>query len=819
MDMLGKTQGDGESKTRRHERISSEGGVGNGSIRGRPGILMGRHTDAPLKRGLVMRTRTSAATLCRSSSWFSAAVCCALMACGGHLDDPSPSPGTPGQVATVTIAPGALTVSGSAYVSAVLRDAAGFVLPGRTVTWTVTDTLIATVTNDGVVYARTPGRTTILATSDGVSGSAPLTVPAPPPVASVVISPSTLSLEVGQVWQLSYALLDSAGRYKYTAGPTVWSTSDATRVTVGMGGLVRGAAMGIATITATNSGVTGSMTVRVIPTLPVGAVLLSPDTMTVTTGSNRQFFVTVLDSLGNRVLTRPVSWTTTDSTIAQVASYTQTDVQILARTAGTVSVIASSGSKQGTATLHVVAPAAVAQFTISPVTATLPVGRSMIVTTTALDAADHVIYPPTTWTISDTTKVVQRYYNGVIAVAPGVATLTASAGGKIAQLTITVTTPVPLPLSAVAGGQTACGIATSGTAYCWGRGMFGVLGNGVPSDTLSHPVPVMVSGAQAFSAITVGDNHACALASGTAYCWGLNTRGQLGVGAAAPACLMYGTPYQCSAVPLAVAATFSARQISAGATGTCAITSANSAYCWGDNSSGQLGIGGASSSTSPVAVTGVTALSFISLGRAHACAVAPGGSAWCWGSNTFGQIGASTRETCADVYGRIAGCSSVPLAVVRGGLTFSSIASGGDHTCALTSAGAAYCWGANASGELGNGSQANTDVPTAVAGGMRFTSLTAGDRFTCGIASGGNAWCWGVNIDSPYAVNPADRYSATPTLVAGGISFESISAGGMNVCGVATTHLAYCWGIAGLGQLGIGYEGPNTPPHIPVTSP
>ena len=789
------------------------------AIRGRPRILKGRHTEAPLKRGNVMRNRVSADTVCRSRRWLSAAACCALMACGGHLDDPNTiMPGTP-RVATVTIAPGALTVSGSAYVSAILRDAAGFVLPGRTVTWTVTDTLIATVTSDGLVYARMPGRATILATSDGVSGSAPVTVPTPPPVASVLISPSSLSLEVGQVWQLSYALLDSAGRYKYSGGPTVWSTSDATRVTVGMGGLVRGVGTGSATISATNNGVTGSMTVRVIPTLPVGAVLVSPDTITVTTGSSRQFSVTVLDSVGNRVLTRPVSWTTTDSSIAQVASYSQTDVQILALSAGTVSVIAYSGSTQGTATLHVVAPAPVAQFTISPAVATLPVGRSLMVTTRAFDAAGHPLYPPTTWTISDTTKVVQRYYNGVIAVAPGMATLTASAGGKTAQLTITVTTPVPLPLSAVAGGQTACGITTSGTAYCWGRGMFGVLGNGVPSDTLPHPVPVTVSGAQVFTAITVGDNHACGLASGTAYCWGLNTRGQLGAGPMAPACMQYVSTYQCSAVPLAVAAAFSVRQISAGATGTCAITSANAAYCWGDNSSGQLGIGAAASSASPVAVTGVTALSSISLGRAHACGLTPGGTAWCWGSNTLGQIGASTRETCADVYGRMAGCSTVPLAVVNGGLTFSAVASGGDHTCALTTAGAAYCWGANGSGELGNGSHANTDVPTAVAGGMRFTSLTAGDKFTCGIASGGNAWCWGANVDSPYAVNPADRYSTTPLLVAGGISFESISAGGLNVCGIATSHLAYCLGTGGFGQLGIGYEGPNTPLHLPVTSP
>lgn len=715
--------------------------------------------------------------------------------------------------------PGALTVSGAVYVSAVLRDAAGYVLPGRTVTWTVADTLVATVTIDGLVYARTPGKTTVVAASEGVSGSAVVTVPAPPPVASVAVSPSTLSLEVGQQWQLSYALLDSAGHYRYASGPTIWSTSDSTRVTVTQSGVVRAVGIGIATISATSNGVRGSSTVGVIPTLPVASLVLSPDTVTVTTSTTRTFTVTVLDSAGNRLPTRPVSWVTSDSSIAHVESYSSTDAQIFARSAGTATIFAYSGGKQATAIMHVVPPPPVVQLTISPVTATLPVGRSLIVRTTALDAAGHVVYPPITWTISDTTKVVRRYYNGIIAVAPGTATVTASGGGKTALLTITVTTPVALPLTSVAAGhQNACGIAASGAAYCWGRSMFGLLGDGAPSDTLSHPVPVLVSGAQVFSSITVGDNHACALASGMAYCWGLNTRGQLGVGPAAPTCLLYGSTYPCSAVPLAVSAAFSSRQISAGATSVCVITSANAAFCWGDNSSGQLGIGTVTSSAAPAAVTGMPALSSISLGRAHACGLAPDGTAFCWGSNTLGQIGAPTKETCADAAGRIAGCSTVPQ-VVTGGLTFTSIAAGGDHTCALSATGSAYCWGANASGELGNGSQTSTDIPTPVAGGTRFTSLTAGEGTTCGIVSGGDAYCWGLNVTTPYAVNPSDRYSLAPLLVAGGVSFETISAGASHVCGVATSHLAYCWGSFGFGQLGIGYEGLNTPPQFPVTRP
>jgi alpha-tubulin suppressor-like RCC1 family protein len=138
------------------------------------------------------------------------------------------------------------------------------------------------------------------------------------------------------------------------------------------------------------------------------------------------------------------------------------------------------------------------------------------------------------------------------------------------------------------------------------------------------------------------------------------------------------------------------------------VTTTNDAYCWGSNASGQLGNGTITNSTVPVAVGGGIAFAALSVGGEHACGVAFTGltftgAAYCWGSNVNGQLGDGTTTN-----------RSTPAAVT-GGLSFAMVSAGGQHSCGSTIGRFAYCWGGNGSGQLGSGTTAMSTVPVRVA--------------------------------------------------------------------------------------------------------
>jgi len=152
-------------------------------------------------------------------------------------------------------------------------------------------------------------------------------------------------------------------------------------------------------------------------------------------------------------------------------------------------------------------------------------------------------------------------------------------------------------------------------------------------------------------------------------------------------------------------------QIVAGASSTCALDSTGLAYCWGLDSSGQLGNNNTTQSPVPVAVntSGVLAgktLTQLAAGNAHVCAIDSTGAAYCWGSNGGGQLGINSTRSLVPV--------AVTTSGVLSGVTLTQIAAGYAHTCAVSSAGAAYCWGANGNGQLGNSSTTSSLVPVAV---------------------------------------------------------------------------------------------------------
>ena len=129
--------------------------------------------------------------------------------------------------------------------------------------------------------------------------------------------------------------------------------------------------------------------------------------------------------------------------------------------------------------------------------------------------------------------------------------------------------------------------------------------------------------------------------------------------------------------------------------------------------------------------------------------------------------------------------------------TYSSIGTGDDQACGLTARGAAYCWGRNGDGQLGDGTTDNSGVngPQRVIGGLKFASISVGDHHTCGITARGKAYCWGANGYGKLGDGTTDSSDGNgPQRVIGGLKFTSISAGTDHTCGLTSRGAAYCWG-------------------------
>lgn len=291
-----------------------------------------------------------------------------------------------------------------------------------------------------------------------------------------------------------------------------------------------------------------------------------------------------------------------------------------------------------------------------------------------------------------------------------------------------------------------------------------------------------------------GSYHTCRVnPQGIAFCWGLNIYGQLGNGSTTD-----------SPIPVAVSGGLSFTAVAGGLFQTCGLTTGGTAYCWGFAANGRLGNGTTTGpqtcivgnfpwpcSMTPVAVSGGLSFTAVNAGNVHTCGLTTGGAAYCWGLNALGELGdGSTTDR------------STPVAVL-GGLSFATLSAGTVHTCGLTTGGGVYCWGSNAHGQLGNGSTTDSPTPVAVSGGLSFTALSAGGDHTCGLTTGGAAYCWGSNGNGQLG-NSSTTDRSSPVAVSGGLSFVTVSAGGVHTCGLTTSGAAYCWGSNSNGQLGTG---------------
>lgn len=350
-------------------------------------------------------------------------------------------------VATVRVTPasGNIPQGQSQQLTAEARDAAGNLLTGRTVVWTSSNEVIASVGSTGRVTGIQPGSATITATVDGVSGNATFTV-TPLPVSTVSVSPATSTLISGQTVQLQVNLFAANGQALASQGRVVsWTSVTPAVATVNPFGLVTAVANGQAAINATVEGVIGSALINVTA-IPVASVSLSPASVTLNQGQTSAVTATARDAGGNILTGRPVTWSSSDPTRATVnTSSTAAGNTITAVAAGSATISAVIGGIQGVSTVTVTA-IPIATITVTPTPTNLIEGANTTLTATARDAGGNVLTGRTiVWASSNPQVSVSQtgVVTAVVNSAAQSATITASspsggAGGSTPQGTATV---------------------------------------------------------------------------------------------------------------------------------------------------------------------------------------------------------------------------------------------------------------------------------------------------------------------------------------------------------------------------------------------
>lgn len=297
--------------------------------------------------------------------------------------------------------------------------------------------------------------------------------------------------------------------------------------------------------------------------------------------------------------------------------------------------------------------------------------------------------------------------------------------------------------------------------------------------------------------VYTGYAHTCALnVSGAVFCWGANSTGELGVGSTDSLTRL--SPELVSGLSSGVVA------IATGNQHTCALTNAGAVRCWGWNGSGQLGNGTTANASASVAVTGLSSgVVAISAGGQHSCALINSGAVKCWGFNGGGALGNGATT------------GSLTLVVTSLGGSAIAISAGGQHSCAVLGTGAVQCWGLNPQGQVGNGTNDNVAHPfpgavlTLTTG---VVAVSAGGSHTCALTSAGAMKCWGENLGGGLGNgNTLDAYS--PVAVSGFSSgVAAISAGALHTSALTTSSSATCWGYNNSGQVGNGTTASTTTP-------
>jgi alpha-tubulin suppressor-like RCC1 family protein len=287
--------------------------------------------------------------------------------------------------------------------------------------------------------------------------------------------------------------------------------------------------------------------------------------------------------------------------------------------------------------------------------------------------------------------------------------------------------------------------------------------------------------------------------NGALLCWGRGDQGQVGNGSTSSA-----------QSPVTVIASGVAK-VDVNGQHSCAVLTNGEVRCWGLNTSYQLGDGTTTRRTTPTAVPGVTDAVDVAVGQDFSCILSSGGAVRCWGANIYGSLGdgtSSTRTSPVTVTGLSSGVASITAVM--------------SHACAVTTDGAAKCWGRNSQGQLGDGTITNRFTPVDVIGlssGVdRIVTGAAANSTgnTCALLTSGSLKCWGYNNRGQLGTGDVTN-STTPVSVTVFGSAQAVSMAGNHACAIAAGGSTKCWGSNDFGQLGDGTVSTYNTSSVPVT--
>ena len=352
-----------------------------------------------------------------------------------------------------------------------------------------------------------------------------------------------------------------------------------------------------------------------------------------------------------------------------------------------------------------------------------------------------------------------------------------------------------------------CAIKTTGTLWCWGDNTYGQLGQG---DYLDRFAPTQVGVATDWINISGTLDHFCGLRNtDKIYCWGLNGNGQLGIN---------NTTTQPTPTQVTSPAATGWLTVNAGHFNTCAtrVSGTNNLYCWGDNTWGQIGDSTLTQRNLPTQVTSPSATGWtaVAQGGRTTCATRTN-ALYCWGKDNLGQIGNGTTSG--------SGYTTPVLVTVPSNTNWSptNFSVNEENACASRTDGTLYCWGNNANGEVGDGTQTQRTSPTQVSSPATTTWTKVGPfgaRSQCAIRSTtGLLYCWGLNTSGEVGDATITSPRKTPTATAGGVTtWRSVGGSYGITCADRTDDTLWCWGGFGTAHLGIGYATYQAAPIVPV---
>jgi alpha-tubulin suppressor-like RCC1 family protein len=340
------------------------------------------------------------------------------------------------------------------------------------------------------------------------------------------------------------------------------------------------------------------------------------------------------------------------------------------------------------------------------------------------------------------------------------------------------------------GGSHTCGVTASKQLLCWGEGSNGELGNGMSGSGVQQTTPLAIGAGRQWVEVKAGVIHTCARDDGgRVFCFGHNSDGELGDGSfiARPVPTAAGTATDWAGLVVGVDNVT-----------TCGKKTDGHIACWGLNARGIFGTGRGGPAPRPRETMNGAVWKQVGVGLEHGCGLKVDGSLWCWG--TRGTLGIGVDLASLDM--------DAPMPVMAG-VAWRTLAVGASHACAIAVDGALYCWGANFNGQVGIGTTSGAEAsPRRVNAPDTFTAVSAGASTSCAIRSDGTLWCWGAN-ESGEIGNGAPGGNVTMPYNLGG-DWDRVAAGTSTTCAI-TGGVLYCWGADGNGQVGIAPPASGAP--------